>query len=721
VNTIARLSLIAVALAVPAAAQDQTPPRPIERPDEVVVFLNAAGQENRTCVTYLEWAHGQATCPAADDLRLYLTQGKRMQFRVINRRFFSDYTITIDGVTQLKQIPIQDLEEAANLQVPAPSAGAPAAKGVALKGLAVSGLLQLRTSQDLLAELVDEGKSSNPANEILSDWLVVQRAENKVDEEIKALDVVWEVLDGGAAARNCQQNFGAPTISSTLGCLNAIYDYETRGSWTRQPYTDEDDFRHLIVEVNDTVIMVKAFGDAVAQSSAKMNAQISALDDDVSKLNADLNTLSGNIVAANNAVTAFQYLQRDLPAPGTEDALTALRRAQIKLKLIQDLNSGGTAGKTVLDDAELNKLLASFSEYLKHSGEIAARDKDRLHDSATSARLGLIGLFVTLCPDNPLQCEYAQTHTKSLTNGIRHLNVELPAQIDQINAMQSQVLARANEIYDHSEVSEPLDKVIDLGKNAGNLHIYFSVRRIDVFPRYVVPVVVAPAAAQQGTPLPPPAANAAPANGNAPAPSPAPAGPDQSPGVVVAHGVFEVHDFYRATVVGAFAFSGVKDVSVKSKTIISGTATDGSTCSASTPCSQPFLSKGAYLPSLLIGVTYYLSARGHDTFPHASNRWNQNLGVLGGLSATKLNSYFIGLSYEPAQAFQIGAGVNFVSQDAISSQFDPKKAYAGNPSFGGSSSWGRGAFVSAGLNLSIFRKIFGSVTGLGTKATGAGN
>jgi hypothetical protein len=189
----------------------------------------------------------------------------------------------------------------------------------------------------------------------------------------------------------------------------------------------------------------------------------------------------------------------------------------------------------------------------------------------------------------------------------------------------------------------------------------------------------------------------------------------------VAHGVFDVHDFYRATVVSAFAFSAVKDVSVKSTSITSGTATDGSTCSASTPCSRPFLDKGAYIPSLLVGVTYYLSARGHDTFPRAKNRWNQNLGILGGLSATKLNSYFLGVSYEPAQAFQIGVGVNFVSQDAISGQFDPTKVYAGSPSFGGSSKWAHGAFVSAGFNLSIFRKIFGSVTGVGTKTTGAGS
>lgn len=719
-KTIAKVSLIAIALGVPPVAQSQTstPPTP-KNPDEVVVFLNAVDQENRTCVTYLKWANDRSTCPAANEL--FLTQGKRMQFRAVNRRFFSDYTITIDGVTQLKQIPIQDLEEAANLQTPAQSAAGPAAKGVAPKGLAASGLLQLRTAQDLLAELVDETKSSNPANELFSDLLVVQREANKVQKEAEALDKTWQVLNGSPSVRNSQQSFGAPTINSVEERLNDLHHDETTGEWdaTEEPYDDENAFRQLIVRINDAVIMVKAFSDAVTQGSTKMNTQISTLDDDVGKLNADLNTLSGNIEAARNAVGAFENLQLVLRPSGTANALTALRKAQIKLKLMQDLNTGGAAGKPVLDDAELNRLVDSYAEYLRHSGEIAASGKTRLSDNTTTTADSLSKLLRTLCAPGTPGCGFAQIATNSLTAGITHLNVDLPGQIDQINSEQSQVLARANEIYDHSAVSEPLDKVIDLGKNGGNLHVYFSVRRVDVFPRYVVPVVGALASGQQAAVLPPPATAVAPPAGNPP--QAAATGQDQSAGLVVAHGVFEVHDFYRATVVGAFAFSGVKDVSVKSTTITSGTATDGSTCSATTPCSQPFLNKGGYLPSLLIGVTYYLSAKGHDTFPRAKNRSNQNLGILGGLSATKLNSYFIGLSYEPAQAFQIGAGVSFVSQDAISGQYDPMKVYAGSPSFGGSTKWGHGAFVSVGFNLSIFRKIFGSVTGLGTKATGAGN
>jgi outer membrane murein-binding lipoprotein Lpp len=716
VNTTAKLSLVIILTAGAPAAWGQDSKRPND-PNDVVVFLNAGKQENMTCVVPTEEATDSKSCIGA--CYHYLIQGRRMQFRVVNRKFFSDYTINVDGITQLKQIPIQELEEAANLQIPTPSGAAAAAKGVAPKGLAVAGQLTLRTAQDLLAELVDEGKSSNPANELLSDWLVVQREAKKVEEEAAALDKTWMTLYD-VPGRTGPQSLGAPTITSAIDYLNQLYTEETTREWvtTKQSYTNENAFRELTVKINDAITMINTFGQALALNSSKLNAQISALDGDVAQLNADLNALRGNLVAANNAVRAFNNLEH---ATTEGPALTKLRRAQIKVKLMQDLNVGGATGKPALDDAELNHLLDSYKFYLEHAHEIAREGTDGLQRTVDSVHSSLSSLLGELGGSDKPDEAYARTATQSLATNLHHLNVDLPDRIDKINAAQSQVLARANDIYDHSAISYPLDKVIDLGNHGGNLNVYFSVRRIDVYPRYVVPVIGVQASGQQGTPLPPPAASAAtPPSGAQPPPA---SGGAQSAGIVVAHGEFEVHDFYRATVVGAFAFSGIKDVSVKSKAITTGTSTDGTNtaCTTTTPCSQPFLEKGAYLSSLLVGVTYYVNKQGHDTFPYAHNSFNQNLGILGGASATMLNSYFLGLSYEPAQAFQISGGVNFVSQDAISGRFNPNTVYAGSPAFGGGSKWTEGGFVSVGFNLSIFRKIFGSVTGLGTKATGAGN
>jgi hypothetical protein len=177
--------------------------------------------------------------------------------------------------------------------------------------------------------------------------------------------------------------------------------------------------------------------------------------------------------------------------------------------------------------------------------------------------------------------------------------------------------------------------VIDLSKTGGNLHVYFTVRRVDVFPRYSVPVITAQGSAPPVIPVTPPATGSTPApTGSAPAPTGG-TGQDLSAGTVVAHGSFDVHDFYRATVVAAFTFSTIKDQTVKSKTITSGQANDGTPCSTTSPCSQPFLDKGSPLASVVVGVNYYLSKQGHDTSPASSiatsaRRW----GYLGDLQPT---------------------------------------------------------------------------------------
>lgn len=98
-----------------------------------IIFLNAFARENRLCIVERNNADNSRLC--TDDFSdRFLTQGRRMEFRIVNRKFFSDYTITVDGVTQLKQLAIQDLEDAANLQTPtAQPAATPSTKGALLK------------------------------------------------------------------------------------------------------------------------------------------------------------------------------------------------------------------------------------------------------------------------------------------------------------------------------------------------------------------------------------------------------------------------------------------------------------------------------------------------------------------------------------------------------------------------------------------------------------
>ena len=91
-------------------------------PDNVV-FLNAL-QENVSCVLPRALTPAGPVpapgpfCPVTP-LPLYLVQGRRTEFVIINRPFLADYNLTVDTVITLASGPqIRALEEAANLKAP---------------------------------------------------------------------------------------------------------------------------------------------------------------------------------------------------------------------------------------------------------------------------------------------------------------------------------------------------------------------------------------------------------------------------------------------------------------------------------------------------------------------------------------------------------------------------------------------------------------------------
>ena len=127
-------------------------------------------------------------------------------------------------------------------------------------------------------------------------------------------------------------------------------------------------------------------------------------------------------------------------------------------------------------------------------------------------------------------------------------------------------------------------------------------------------------------------------------------------------------------------------------------------------------------PILLLD--YYIHER--DTFPRdkfpssLSNRWQcavdlwQCVGPAGGLSLTSANNYFLGGFFEPMLGVQFSGGANFGSESTLQKSFQfgsPVDITGDFPRF---EKRATGWFLSAGLDLGIFRKVFGKVVGIGT-------
>jgi hypothetical protein len=657
----------------------------------------------------------------------FLVQGQRNQLRVINRRFLTRYAFFVDKVTPVQNFPIEDLNEAANLTTPIPSSTAAVSKGAAPKGLATSGALTLRNAQDLISELLNPATSSNPVNEIASDWLVVKREMENVRNDATAFKAVWDAIFAAVPGSHpCVPAYAAPTLISANACLAELNRLERSDHFddSQVPFHDEDGFRKLVVNDNDAIAMVTLLGSILTQRTPLLANQLSAFDGDLAALRADMNTLAGNVQAILDAKDL-------LGSMGPE-----MTKAQIKLRLIQTLN-GGT--KPVLDDAEVNRLTEYYFAFIRKGmgKQELERAKDAidlvLADATIQAQkeLKLPMTLATPALSNVVNCplvadmtglgcyarEIGLRYSHVLEEDHAHLNVDLPTWIAEINTEQSNLLARANEIYDESQVAVALDRPIDLGGQTGNLRVYFTIYETETFPRFAMPLsssspVVAATPVTIANPTPPPAAST-------------PATPPQPSGNPVTSGMIEVHDRYRATMVAAFAFSpGVKEISIRTSSITAGTATGGAACSTTTPCTQ-VLTAGPVHSSVILGMSFHPG--GYDTFPGAFS-WKkpgqalkQALGIFGGLSVQNLNDYYFGADIQVAHGLQFMGGLNFYRQTGLAAGFTSGGIYPGTPNFTGPQQWTHGGYFGLGLNLSIFRKAFGSVTGLGTKTTSSGN
>lgn len=717
--------------------------------ENAVVCVDAT--QERRVVVVRDIAAAADACPVTG--APFLAQGRRSQLRVLHRKFLSDYTFTLDGSTSVQQFRIEDLTEAASLTTPlssSSSASSAVSKGAVPKGLAGGGTLTLRTAQDLLGELGNPATSSSPAIEIQSDWVVVQNEMRSLAIDLQAFNGIWNPLYGPVPPDDaCLPAYGDPTLQSISACLGQRVVQAHSAPFAIPHPSDEDAFRQLIVTDIDAVTMVNTLAAKLNQQAPALATQLSALEGDLTLFRADSNILTGNIKAALDAVALVDQLPRGLAV------------AQIKARLIQGLNANGS--KAVLDPTELNALADNLYRATQegtgrtilqnaalnlrmqiHSvGEQLTASAAPFPTTAAACQQptlpGADGSYPPYAP--PLNFNHcleqaSKDFALGLRDEVKDVDTTLPLAVDAINAQQSALLARTNQIYDRSRVDLALDKVIDLSSVSGNAYVGFTIRRVDYFSRFVVPPLTTQGAlptTSSSTVSPSSSSSTSPTTTTSTAASgttttttttttsPASSSSSDTSGTVVAHGLIELHDVYQATVVAAFAFSGAHETSVSSTSVVTGTASDGVTaCTSTSPCSQATVQQGSTHSSVIVGLSYHFLP--YDTFPgrysfRQKNSLKHWFGVFGGSSVQNLNDYYAGLSVEPANGIQFLGGVNLYRQDSLASGYKAGGIYPGTPTFTGPPSWSKGAYFGLGLNLSIFRKLFGSATGIGTSTS----
>jgi len=169
----------------------------------------------------------------------FLVQGKRAELQVFNRKFLTDYTISIDAVTEIQTGPnVRNLSEAENLTLGAATlASIPPSKGGA-EGLTV------RSADSILLDLVDETTAAKPLTDLDNDFAVLERENARITAQISAFDERYNLLLGTPIVppnpAGCQAARGSPTVRSLRICLQRERDVED-GLWPAPPTWGKSD------------------------------------------------------------------------------------------------------------------------------------------------------------------------------------------------------------------------------------------------------------------------------------------------------------------------------------------------------------------------------------------------------------------------------------------------------------------------------------------------
>ena len=698
--------------------------------NEKVLILNAE-QENKSCLYPVSLdKNGLPTepdhtskCPYQGDNReLFLRQGKRTELRVFNRKFLTDYSITIDAITALQTLPeIRGLNEAQNLSLgPATLLSPPATKG-GPEGISA------RSTVQILYQLLDEGMSSKPKADLDAERAALDRETERINAELGAFGESYRLLAGPpdpppparpreVTAEDCEGITGAPDAKTLKGCLELELSNASKA-----PEWDEDGFRRIVLRVQDLIAAVKAIGAELAASDLPTREQ--KIESDVSQYENDVVTFLANAQASRDAVALARKLAES-------DFRRLLRREQLRAFLSQQLKTGQAAGTpSPQDQADMNELLDRYEQNVRDH-KLGDETLPLLEERWDALRCSAGDRHACKQTPPPVDVPPANTFRESVAKIRDDLGVQLAGLINDVNRGQSSLLNRVNAIYDNSEVPDALVKNIDISGHSGNLIVYYTIRRIETFTRFTVTAV--PAGLGANGPSAGPGPNGSPAPKGAPGPGGQPDAAtaikdksDQPSGLVVSKGSFEVHSFFHFNVAAAFAYSSLKDQSIGQQPTPLGC--NGTPAAPDANCFTPVLNGGSNQLQPVILFDYYIHER--DTFPRdkfpnsIAQRWPcavdfwQCVGPAGGLSLISANNYFLGGFFEPILGVQFSAGANFGAESTLqkSYQFGVPADVTGNfPTYQRRAT---GWFLSAGLDLGIFRKVFGKVMGLGTAAT----
>jgi hypothetical protein len=669
----------------------------------------------------------------------FLDSSNATVLQVINRKFLTSYTFFITGTKAAIPPPIRDLEEATNLTLGTATLIPPSKGDV--------GTVSVQTASAVFLQLLDETTFDQVNTQLEVDYRQMVSDNASLTLRLASLRCQDATLRGVfpvPALVGCTSN-GSPNLQAVYNALLTEVNWGTGaaplppGRPLPAPFTGippfttgEAAFAQMNIWIQDRLNEVKALQTTITQVDLANTA--TRLDASITQFEKNADQFQGNIRAIRSALALYNTLG--------SNAREKVTRELFKARYSSLLKAQPTDPALTLDPGELNTLVDAYiNARLPGGGAINPVYAGKLITLNTN--VGLRSAAVTLLVPGaqsgiatPLRDSTPPSGT-GLAAVQTDLATNIPVLIAQINSLQSQMVERANFIYDNSRVAVPQIIQIDLSKAKGNQYVHYLIQYNDGFPRYVIQTPITPpstTATVVATQLPAPVVTQ---------PAATPATPLATPittpvaGQAPITGFFEVHEFQSAAVIASVAISSIRDNSFGTQPLyfdgtpahpfpttgpcqptVTSTTTNGTTTTTitATPCYASYQTGNGLQPQAMIGIMYYL--RLHDSFFTAPYSFSRNSGIVAGISANTANTFFLGVATEPHVGLNIGGGIEFGSE----SRLQPSILALNQTASTTAPTYTRRInkpYVSIGLDLNIFRKVFGKVFGFGSSSSAA--
>lgn len=389
-------------------------------------------------------------------------------------------------------------------------------------------------------------------------------------------------------------------------------------------------------------------------------------------------------------------------------------RCDSLVESVQALNSRLTESKF----ADLVTSAQTDADTFKADAVVAAGNVAKINTRFASESLSGIDALSHYLPTGDKYGEIETTEV-SLQAGAD----EIPSAVDAVNSDLLSIFNNINTIYEHSETAQPF--VVLIGQWAKNEVVQIELREVPGFKHYgfgeagdvqlgqsqedqqqpsAVPVrpPVQKLPGQQNNPTV--NDNSAQGHGSASKQSSG-QGPTEAKGNLLETYSFSVHQFFRANVVSGFFASSLHDRAYGVEQIPGSGGQPTQTVATVGDVTQPQV-------HYFVGLNYYFKQR--DVFPGALRTSDYFIpGAFFGYGVDDSKNFLLGPNWETKWGIDVGLGVHighetFLRKDIIAGTTPLASSATSPPTV---SKPKLGTYFSVGFDLSVFKNVFGQLTG----------